>query len=96
MSTVSVSEARSSLPQLLERVEQGHEVTLTRHGKPVAVLIRPDSLRTRRAERVFREAERIGALIDEARRRDLPPPSISPERGEEIVAAVRAGRKRAG
>ena len=49
MTSMSASEARAALPELLNRVEGGEEVTITRHGHPVAVLVRPDSLRARRA-----------------------------------------------
>ncbi len=45
MTTMTVSEARAALPELLTRVEEGEEVTITRHGKAVAVLVRPDALR---------------------------------------------------
>jgi antitoxin (DNA-binding transcriptional repressor) of toxin-antitoxin stability system len=48
---MTVSEARAALPELLDRVLAGEEVTITRHGRPVAVVVRPDSLRVRRADR---------------------------------------------
>jgi prevent-host-death family protein len=35
--TVTVSEARTTLPDIVERVLAGEEVTLTRHGQAVAV-----------------------------------------------------------
>ncbi len=49
MVMMTVPEARAVLPDLLSRVESGEEVTITRHGRPVAVLVRPDALRSRRA-----------------------------------------------
>lgn len=33
--------AKNTLGNLLDRVEQGEEVLITRHGKPVAQLVRP-------------------------------------------------------
>ena len=40
MITVSVSEAREGLSDLLGKVQHGHDdVTIMRHGKPVAVMI---------------------------------------------------------
>lgn len=39
---MTVSEARAALPEVLNRVESGEEVTITRHGRPVAVVIRCD------------------------------------------------------
>jgi len=34
-------EAKTHLPQLLERAAQGEEFTITKHGKPVARLVPP-------------------------------------------------------
>ncbi|MCA1671010.1 MAG: type II toxin-antitoxin system Phd/YefM family antitoxin, partial [Actinobacteria bacterium] len=48
MTRLSVSEARATLPEVLDRVADGDEITITRHGQPVAVLVRPDAVRTRR------------------------------------------------
>ena len=39
MHTVGSYEAMTHLPQLLERVEHGESITITRHGKPVARLV---------------------------------------------------------
>ena len=45
METLSVSEARTTLKALVDRVDGTHErVTLTRNGRPAAVLISPDDL----------------------------------------------------
>ncbi len=41
MLTIGAFEAKNSLGGLLDRVEQGEEVLITRHGKPVAQLVRP-------------------------------------------------------
>jgi prevent-host-death family protein len=49
MTSITVSEARAALPELLSRVQDGEEITITRHGRPVAVLVRPDALRSRRS-----------------------------------------------
>ena len=38
-STYSIAEAKNRLPRLVHDVEEGATVTLTRRGKPVAVLI---------------------------------------------------------
>jgi len=38
MSQVGVYEAKTHLPQLLEKVESGERITITRHGHSVAVL----------------------------------------------------------
>ena len=39
MKQVGVYEAKTQLPRLLEEVELGAEITITRHGKPVAKLV---------------------------------------------------------
>ncbi len=38
MSQVGVYEAKTHLPRLLEKVESGERITITRHGRSVAVL----------------------------------------------------------
>lgn len=45
METLSLSDARSSLSTLIAQVEATHErVTITRNGRPAAVLISPEDL----------------------------------------------------
>ena len=45
MQTLPLSEVRSTLSAIVERVEGTHErVTITRNGHPAAVLISPDDL----------------------------------------------------
>ena len=39
MTTVGVYEAKTQLPHLLDQVLRGERVTITRHGKAVAMLI---------------------------------------------------------
>src|SRR5258708_24770410 len=68
---MTVSEARAALPELLTRVEEGEEVTITRHGKAVAVLVRPDALRAR-ARAALQDAERIHELLVTAAAAPLP------------------------
>lgn len=41
MSYVGAFEAKNTLGALLDRVEKGEEITITRHGKPVAKLVAP-------------------------------------------------------
>jgi prevent-host-death family protein len=90
---VSVSEARGKLPELLARVGEGEEVTLTRHGVPVAVLVRPDALRARRAEALFQKAEELHTMMIEARGKPLSPRGVlSAERAEELIAEIRRDR----
>lgn len=90
---MTVSEARAALPEILDRVAAGEEVTITRYGKPAAVVVRPDALRTRRADQALAAAERLQDRLVEARSRPLDStPGISEARAEELVAEVRASR----
>jgi prevent-host-death family protein len=41
MKEIGAFEAKNRLGQLLDLVEQGEEVIITRHGKPVALLVPP-------------------------------------------------------
>lgn len=92
MESVSASEARQTLPAQLDRVEAGEEVSITRHGRVVAVLVRPDVLAMRRASPVWREADHIQQLLERAAGEPLPEPTMSPERGQELIDAIRADR----
>ncbi|WP_430647613.1 type II toxin-antitoxin system Phd/YefM family antitoxin [Agromyces sp. GXS1127] len=43
MTTVGAYEAKTHLPALIERVEAGEEITITRHGTAVARLVPVDA-----------------------------------------------------
>ena len=92
MLTYTASEARARLPEIIDLVIDGQEVSITRHGKPVVVVINPASLRIRRGARLFAEAEAIGRSIEEARHLPLSDGSMTEEYAEELVAEIRAGR----
>lgn len=68
MAKVGAYEAKTHLPALLERVERGEQITITRHGKPIARLvpIDPSSPERRR--------EAVAALQDFAKGRTLGVP----------------------
>lgn len=93
---MSVSEARAAFAEVLDRVAAGEEVVLTRHGRHVAVVVHPDSLRTRRAGEALSGADRLGQLLDAARSTSLSEaPTIRRERADQLidhVAAARAAR----
>jgi prevent-host-death family protein len=92
MTTWTVSEARAALPEIIERVAGGEEVVLTRHGQAVAVVVRPDTLRSRRAEPAIAAAAELRELVDSARTRRRPRSTLSARRSEELVADVRTSR----
>ena len=93
MAVMTVSEARAALPEVLNRVEEGEEVTITRHGRAVAVIVRPDIMWSRsRAESVLADADRLNQLIEAAGKSPMSPGGLTAEYAEELIAHIRAGR----
>ena len=79
MSEIGAFEAKTHLPQLLQRVQAGERFVITRHNRPVAELIpfRPrDTAKVRSAIddlKAFQETHSLGGLsvrrlVEEARR----------------------------
>ncbi len=58
MESIGAFEAKTHLPKLLDRVARGESVTITRHGKPVALLVPAETDRSRAREAVARISER--------------------------------------
>ena len=56
----SIAEAKNRLPELIRAMEQGEEVIITRHGKPVAQLLPAPA--TRRQVRLGEMKNRIRLL----------------------------------
>jgi antitoxin (DNA-binding transcriptional repressor) of toxin-antitoxin stability system len=94
VSTITATQARATLPELLDRVAAGDEVTITRHGRPVAVVVRPDALRIRRTQRAMVAADVVREVLAAGRDAALPiDGGLSEERAEELIEEVRAGRR---
>jgi antitoxin (DNA-binding transcriptional repressor) of toxin-antitoxin stability system len=55
MTLVGSYQAKTHLPELLERVEQGEKILITRRGVPVALLTQPPEKVTRDAPQVVEE-----------------------------------------
>jgi prevent-host-death family protein len=68
MNTVGLFDAKTHLSALIERVAQGEEITITKHGTPVALLVPAGNLRKKDPRRV---AERIRALRKGAKLKGL-------------------------
>jgi prevent-host-death family protein len=79
MKTVGTFEAKTHLSTLLEQVEGGEEITITKHGRAVARLVPVGTVSRDRLEdtvarlKSFRRGRRLGslsakALIEEGRR----------------------------
>jgi plasmid stability protein len=63
---MTVSEARAALPEVLTRVAQGEEITITRYGSPIAVVVRPDIVWSQPgAEAIMDETEGLVRLLRE-------------------------------
>ena len=45
MREIQASEAKTHLPQLLDEIERGESIIITRHGRPIARLIPEDVIR---------------------------------------------------
>lgn len=92
MENISASVARQTLPAQLDRVERGEEVSITRHGRVVAVMVRPDLLIARRAPQAWGAADRVGELLEEARREPVRRAAMHAERADELVEKIRSDR----
>jgi prevent-host-death family protein len=79
MKSVGSYEAKTHLPRLLDEVEKGERITITKHGRPVAILIPPGPGVVENAEAVMRwmrdfrkehplEGVTIRELIEDGRR----------------------------
>jgi prevent-host-death family protein len=80
VSSVGAYEAKTHLADLLDRVERGERITITRHGRPVAELVPPTGTPEVTVDeaivglRSFRAGHALGAglairdLINEGRR----------------------------
>jgi prevent-host-death family protein len=83
MREVGTLEARNSLSALLELVEKGEEITITRHGKPVARLVPPA-----RTEEQKAKAREVVAAIRELRKSVKPDPD-----GLTVLDYIAMGRR---
>jgi len=83
MSTVGSFEAKTKLAELLDKVEAGETVTITRRGRPVAQLVpvRPEN-----------EQERMRALVEEIKRTRVGRGKPAGP-GTTIAELIKAGRK---
>ena len=53
MDTVRISDAKTHLAELIQRVSRGERIAITRHGVPVAMLIPPEVVSRRPAAGVI-------------------------------------------
>lgn len=83
MARVGSFEAKTKLSELLDKVEAGETVTITRHGKPVARLVpvQPDH-----------DPEQMRALVEEIKRTRVGRGKPAGP-GTTIAELIKAGRK---
>ena len=62
MQSIPINEAKTRLSALIHAVEQGEEVVLTRHGKPVVRLVAETAEGPSQAERDRRAAQALADL----------------------------------
>jgi prevent-host-death family protein len=67
MKHVGMFEAKTNLSSLVEEVEKGGEVVITRHGKPVAKIVRAEDQVT--ADEIARRRKAMEELREMARKR---------------------------
>lgn len=91
MATYTVSEARAHLPELLDRVANGEEVTVTRHGRPAVVLIHPDRRHRGRAADALEAADRLRSEMEQLSGQPMPAP-IEDMDVDARIAQLRADR----
>ena len=84
MKHVGIFEAKTNLSRLIEQVENGQEVIITRHGKPVAKLVRAAAEHT--PEQIERRKQAIARLNEIANRLKINPTL------EEIKSWINEGR----
>ena len=82
--TIGAYEAKTKLSALLDRVEKGESLTITRHGRPVARLVPAEAPPAKPGG----VAEGLRALREELRAQGVKP--FTPE---EIVELIHSGRK---
>jgi prevent-host-death family protein len=82
---VGIFEAKTRLSALVDEVERGKDVVITRHGKPVARLVRAEERPG--AEVIARRREAIAELREMARQRGLRATH------EEIKSWIEEGRR---
>jgi prevent-host-death family protein len=69
---IGAFEAKNTLGTLLDRVEQGEEIVITRHGKPVARLVPNVGVDRSRARAAFERIRESARLLHEQSRDKEP------------------------
>ncbi len=84
--SIGAYEAKTKLSELLDRVERGEEITITRRGVPVARLVPAERRHSRRS------AEEIAAELARFRE-ELRQDGVKPFSTAEILDLIQSGRR---
>jgi prevent-host-death family protein len=80
MIEIGVYEAKARFSELLDKVEQGETVVVTRHGKPIARLVADEAARRAKVR------ETIEQMLERRK-------TVAPVTTEEIIAWKNEGRR---
>jgi len=89
MPEVGAYEAKTHLPKLLERVQEGERFTITKHGRPVAELV---PIRERDANTVASAIDRLRALKRRIQKRGVRLADL-PDEGESLRDLAHRGHR---
>jgi prevent-host-death family protein len=94
MESLSLTDARAQLPQLLDRVAAGESFTITRHGAAVAVLAGHDEWMKTKTHDVILQARELGRRLDEARGKpiDWSGPPGDPAETDALIEELRRSK----
>ena len=92
MMTVSVSELRNKMKDVVERVKQGEEVEITQNGEVVSVMLHPSRLRQRVRTQNTIAADNLLQEMARLKNEPFPEPGLSAEYAEDLIRHIRAER----
>ena len=95
MISVSLTEARARLPELLTRAADGEEIHILRHGQSVGVLVGHARWVKTQQHDVLIHAREIRKMIEAARGKPWPPPDFVPSAtwdADEHITEIRRDR----
>lgn len=84
----SLTEARANLPLLLDKVADGEEITITRHGRPAAVIVSHDRWMKIARHDVLEEARQLRKRLAELRKQPITEESFSALPGYDADAHI--------
>jgi prevent-host-death family protein len=84
MREIQASDAKARLSQLLDEVERGETIVITRHGRAIARIVPEAHRRRSEIEAALSDIEKLATEIARAH---------GPLRREEIIASIHEGHK---